>query len=72
MAEDIEASFAGLREVPNRLYEGYIFDLDGTIYLGDELLPGAKRLILTLRDLGKRSSSSLTTPLNIPRCTRRS
>jgi len=36
MAEDIEASFASLREVPNRLYEGYIFDLDGTIYLSDE------------------------------------
>jgi HAD superfamily hydrolase (TIGR01450 family) len=54
MAEDVEASSAGLREVPNRLYEGYIFDLDGTIYLGDELLPGAKRLILKLRDLGKR------------------
>jgi hypothetical protein len=72
MAEDIEASFASLREVPNRLYEGYIFDLDGTIYLSDELLPGAKRSILTLRDLGKRSSSSLTTPLKIPRCTRKS
>jgi HAD superfamily hydrolase (TIGR01450 family) len=36
------------------LYEGYVFDLDGTIYLGDELLPGAKRLILKLRELGKR------------------
>jgi len=40
--------------VPERLYEGYVFDLDGTIYLGDELLPGAKRLILKLRELGKR------------------
>ena len=40
--------------VPDRLYEGYVFDLDGTIYLGDELLPGAKRLILKLRELGKR------------------
>jgi hypothetical protein len=40
VAEDIEASTAGLREIPDRLYEGYIFDLDGTIYLGDELLPG--------------------------------
>jgi HAD superfamily hydrolase (TIGR01450 family) len=39
---------------PYRLYEGYVFDLDGTIYLGDELLPGAKRLILKLRELGKR------------------
>ncbi len=25
----------------SRLYDGYIFDLDGTLYLGDELLPGA-------------------------------
>ena len=40
--------------VPERLYEGYIFDLDGTIYLGDELLPGAKRLILELRARGKK------------------
>ena len=40
--------------MPDRLYEGYVFDLDGTIYLGDELLPGAKRLILKLRELGKR------------------
>ncbi|MDQ3181976.1 MAG: HAD-IIA family hydrolase [Actinomycetota bacterium] len=40
--------------MPERLYEGYVFDLDGTIYLGDELLPGAKRLILKLRELGKR------------------
>ncbi len=39
---------------PDRLYEGYVFDLDGTIYLGDELLPGAKRLIETLRDNGKK------------------
>jgi HAD superfamily hydrolase (TIGR01450 family) len=36
------------------LYEGYVFDLDGTIYLGDELLPGVKRLIPKLRNLGKR------------------
>ncbi len=41
-------------EVPDRLYEGYVFDLDGTIYLGDELLPGAERLILKLRELGKK------------------
>jgi len=54
MTENIEASPDGLREVPDRLYEGYVFDLDGTIYLGNELLPGAKRLILTLRELGKK------------------
>jgi len=40
--------------IPDRLYEGYIFDLDGTIYLGSALLPGAFRLITTLRKLGKR------------------
>jgi len=34
----------------NRLYDAYIFDLDGTIYLGDGLLPGAKRLISELRN----------------------
>jgi HAD superfamily hydrolase (TIGR01450 family) len=40
--------------VPQRLYDGYIFDLDGTIYLGSALLPGAYRLIIKLRELGKR------------------
>lgn len=41
-------------KTPEKLYEGYVFDLDGTIYLGDELLPGAERLILKLRELEKR------------------
>jgi HAD superfamily hydrolase (TIGR01450 family) len=55
MAEhSTQTSSAGPIRVPERLYEGYVFDLDGTIYLGDELLPGAKRLIETLRGLGKR------------------
>jgi len=39
---------------PERLYDGYVFDLDGTIYLGDELLPGARRLVLKLRELDRR------------------
>lgn len=38
---------------PTQLYDAYIFDQDGTIYLGDGLLPGAKRLIEGLRELGK-------------------
>jgi HAD superfamily hydrolase (TIGR01450 family) len=54
MVQRGEAGSSGEPEVPDRLYEGYVFDLDGTIYLGDELLPGAKRLILKLRELGKR------------------
>jgi HAD superfamily hydrolase (TIGR01450 family) len=38
--------------VPDRPYAAYLFDLDGTIYLGDQLLPGARRLIEGLRELG--------------------
>jgi HAD superfamily hydrolase (TIGR01450 family) len=44
----------GMPRSPERLYDGYVFDLDGTIYLGDELLPGAGRLVLKLRELGRR------------------
>jgi HAD superfamily hydrolase (TIGR01450 family) len=54
MTDRTGASPASSLEVPDRLYEGYVFDLDGTIYLGDELLPGARRLIETLRDRGKK------------------
>ena len=36
------------------MFDGYIFDLDGTIYLGDELLPGAAELLERLRNLSKR------------------
>ncbi len=35
------------------MFDGYIFDLDGTIYLGNELLPGAAALIARLRDLDR-------------------
>ncbi len=40
--------------LPHRLYRGYVFDLDGTVYLGEELLPGARRTIETLRRVGCR------------------
>jgi HAD superfamily hydrolase (TIGR01450 family) len=36
----------------DRLYAVYLFDMDGTIYLGDELLPGARQLIQALRGRG--------------------
>lgn len=39
---------------PERIYGGYIFDLDGTIYLGGELLPGVRHCIDTLRESGAR------------------
>ena len=35
-------------------YQGYIFDLDGTVYLGDQLLPGADRALAGLRAADKR------------------
>lgn len=54
VAKSIRALSTNFSGVPDQLYEGYIFDLDGTIYLGDELLPGARRLVLKLRELGKR------------------
>jgi HAD superfamily hydrolase (TIGR01450 family) len=44
----------GALEGPERLYGGYVFDLDGTVYLGEELLPGAGRLLRRLRELGRR------------------
>ena len=39
---------------PGSLFAGYVFDLDGTVYLGDELLPGAARVLARLRELGRR------------------
>jgi len=54
MGDSGQAGSTGSLLFPDRLYEGYVFDLDGTIYLGDDLLPGAKRLIEKLRELGKK------------------
>jgi len=33
------------------MFKGFIFDLDGTVYLSDKLIPGAERVIRLLRDL---------------------
>jgi HAD superfamily hydrolase (TIGR01450 family) len=67
MVQRIGARSSDLPEAPDRLYEVYVFDLDGTIYLGDELLPGAKRLILKLRELGKRVIFLSNNPTKDPR-----
>lgn len=50
---------------PDRIFEGYVFDLDGTVYLGDDLLPGAKD---TLDELKRLSSVVYLTnkPLEMP------
>ncbi|MFG2196874.1 HAD-IIA family hydrolase [Streptomyces sp. NPDC048639] len=39
---------------PARRYAGYALDLDGTVYLGDALLPGADEAIAQLRGDGAR------------------
>ncbi|GEM_PF-39307 len=38
---------------PTRLYDAYVFDLDGTIFLGDEAMPGAGRTIEMIRQLDR-------------------
>jgi NagD protein len=36
------------------MFKGFIFDLDGTVYRGDSLIPGADRVIRLLREKGKK------------------
>ena len=38
---------------PDRIFAGYAFDLDGTVYLGDHLLPGAKETLDKLKLISK-------------------
>ena len=35
-------------------YDGYILDLDGTIYLGEQLIPGAREAVKRLHEVGRR------------------
>jgi HAD superfamily hydrolase (TIGR01450 family) len=37
-----------------RRYAGFVLDLDGTVYLGERLIPGADRAITALRAAGRR------------------
>ena len=60
-------SGAGADSLPERLYDAYCFDLDGTVYLGDDLLPGAKRLIDELRARGKAVRFLSNNPTKDPR-----
>jgi len=36
------------------MFKGFIFDLDGTVYLSDRLIPGADRVIHQLRETGRK------------------
>lgn len=51
---------------PTRFYSAYLFDLDGTIYLGDELLPGAAELLAALRRHGARTVFLSNNPTKDP------
>lgn len=44
-------------------YRGWLFDLDGTIYLGERLLPGAGELVAALRRDGRRVAFLSNKPL---------
>ena len=48
---------------PTRLFGGYVFDLDGTLYLGDHLLPGAAETVAAIRKHGARVAFLTNKPL---------
>jgi HAD superfamily hydrolase (TIGR01450 family) len=47
-----------------RRFDGYALDLDGTVYLGDALLPGAAETVHGLRDAGARVVFATNRPLD--------
>lgn len=51
---------------PDRVHLGYVLDLDGTVYLGGEALPGAVSAIERLRALGSRFVFLSNNPLQRP------
>ena len=51
---------------PTRWFGGYVFDLDGTLYLGDRLLPGAAETVAAVRDAGARVAFLTNKPLEAP------
>jgi phosphoglycolate/pyridoxal phosphate phosphatase family enzyme len=44
-------------------HRGWLFDLDGTIYLGEALVPGADRVVAALRAAGRRVAFLSNKPL---------
>ena len=51
---------------PTRRFGGYVFDLDGTLDLGDHLLPGAAETVASIRDGGARVAFLTNKPLETP------
>ncbi|HLQ56470.1 MAG TPA: HAD-IIA family hydrolase [Streptosporangiaceae bacterium] len=48
---------------PERIFAGYALDLDGTVYLGDALLPGAAETVARIRQSGSRLVFLTNNPL---------
>jgi len=59
------AARPGLRRPP-RVFRGYAMDLDGTVYLGGTLLPGAADTIARIRGAGSRVVFLTNNPLRSP------
>jgi HAD superfamily hydrolase (TIGR01450 family) len=51
---------------PDRLYAGYVLDLDGTVYLDDQPIPGVSQAIAALRGAGSRVVFLTNKPLERP------
>jgi HAD superfamily hydrolase (TIGR01450 family) len=51
---------------PPRVFRGYAFDLDGTLYLGGRLFPGAADTIARIRGQGSRVVFLTNNPLHSP------
>ncbi len=51
---------------PEEIFDGYVFDLDGTLYLGDRLLPGAARVIEAIRELHRPVVFASNNPTRTP------
>jgi HAD superfamily hydrolase (TIGR01450 family) len=51
---------------PPRLFSGYALDLDGTVYLGDALLPGAAQVVAGIRAAGAGVVFLTNNPLRSP------
>jgi ribonucleotide monophosphatase NagD (HAD superfamily) len=66
VAMDLAVDQASLESQPDRLFAGYIFDLDGAVYLSEVLLSGAEQLVAALRLLNRKilflSNSPTTSP----------
>jgi len=65
-ATGVAGTGGALIRPPRRIFRGYALDLDGTVYLGGALLPGAAETIAGLRRQGARLVFLTNNPLHSP------